>query len=139
MSKKWYRRRKRLLEILEVGNDLDHVSRGYDFFSAFAIVLNLTASIMYTFDSLQMQYGSVLLWIERITVAFFALDYVLRLFTARLLYEDEKDMTKGRALQKYIFSFMGIIDLKCLFRYLVGSFHPAYRGLRRYLPHYHPW
>lgn len=31
-SKKWYRRRKRLFEILEVGNDLDHVSRAYDFF-----------------------------------------------------------------------------------------------------------
>ena len=70
-EQKWYRRRKRLLEILEVGNDLDLVSRAYDFFSAFAIVLNLTASIMYTFDNLQAQYGSVLLWIERITVAFF--------------------------------------------------------------------
>lgn len=37
---------------------------------------------MYTFDNLQAQFGSVLLWFERITVAFFALDYVLRLFTA---------------------------------------------------------
>lgn len=71
MSRKWYRRRKRLLEILEVGNDLDHVSRAYDFFSTFVIVLNLTVSIMYTFDNLQTQYGSVLIWIERITVAFF--------------------------------------------------------------------
>lgn len=111
MSKKWYRRRKRLLEILEAGNDWDHVSRAYDFFSAFAIVLNLTTSIMYTFDTLQMQYGSILLWLERITVAFFALDNILRLFTARLLYEDEKGMTEVCALRKYIFSFTGIIDL----------------------------
>ena len=81
INKKWYRRRKRLLEILEVGNDLDHTSRAYDFLSAFAIVLNLTASIMYTFDSMEARFGSALLWIERITVAFFAIDYILRLFT----------------------------------------------------------
>lgn len=125
MNKIWYRRRKRLLEILEVGNDLDRASRAYDFLSAFAIVLNLTASIMYTFDNLQMQYGTVLLWIERITVAFFALDYVLRLFTARVLYEDEKDMTEGRALRKYIFSFMGIIDLLSFLPYYLPIFFPS--------------
>jgi len=125
MSKKWFRRRKRLLEILEVGNDLDYVSRAYDFFSAFAIVLNLTASIMYTFDNLQAQYGTILLWIERITVAFFALDYVLRLFTARVLYQDEKDITEGRALKKYAFSFMGIIDLLSFLPYYLPIFFPA--------------
>jgi len=57
-NKKWYRRRKRLFEILEIGYDLDPVSRGYDFFSVFAILLNITASIMYTYDNLQLQYGA---------------------------------------------------------------------------------
>lgn len=125
MSKKWYRRRKRLLEILEVGNDLDHVSRAYDFISAFAIILNLTASIMYTYDHLRGQFGAALLWIERITVAFFALDYVLRLLTAKILYEDEKDMTEGRALREYIFSFMGIIDLLSFLPYYLPIFFPS--------------
>lgn len=125
MNKKWYRRRKRLLEILEVGNDLDHVSRAYDFSSAFAIFLNLTASIMYTYDNLRGQFGAALLWIERITVAFFALDYVLRLLTARVLYEAEKDMTEGRALRKYIFSFMGIIDLLSFLPYYLPFFFPS--------------
>ena len=80
---------------------------------------------MYTFDNLQAQYGSVLLWIERITVAFFALDYILRLFTARVLYQDEKDMTEGRALRKYIFSFMGIIDLLSFLPYYLPIFFPS--------------
>lgn len=52
MSRKWYRRRKRLFEILEVGNDLDYVSRCYDFFNVFTIILNLAVSIMYTYDGL---------------------------------------------------------------------------------------
>lgn len=125
MNKKWYRRRKRLLEILEVGNDLDHVSRAYDFISAFAIVLNLTVSIMYTFDTLEGRFGSTLLRIERITVVFFALDYILRLLTARILYEDEKDMTELRALRRYVFSFMGIIDLLSFLPYYLPFFFPS--------------
>ena len=34
MNKKWLRRRERLFEILEVGNDFDSVSRIYDFVNA---------------------------------------------------------------------------------------------------------
>ena len=125
MNKKWYRRRKRLLEIIKVGYDLDFTSRCYDFINVLAIVLNLTASIMYTFDSLQAQLGPVLLWTERITIAFFAIDYILRLLTARVLYENEKNMTEGRALRKYIFSFMGIIDLLSFLPYYLPFFFPA--------------
>ena len=95
------------------------------FLSAFAIILNLTASIMYTFDRFELQYGPTLLWIERITVGFFALDYVLRLFTARALYEDEKDMTELRALRKYTFSFMGIVDLLSFLPYYLPRFFPS--------------
>ena len=125
MKKKWYRRRKRLFEIIKVGYDMDFASRAYDFINVLAIVLNLTASIMYTFDTLQTQYGPILLWIERITVAFFAVDYILRLLTARVLYENEKKITEGRALRKYIFSFMGIIDLISFLPYYLPIFFPS--------------
>lgn len=125
MNKKWYRRRKRLLEIIKVGYDLDFTSRCYDFINVLAIVLNLTASILYTFDSLKAQLGPVLLWTERITIAFFAIDYILRLLTARVLYENEKNMTEGLALRKYIFSFMGIIDLLSFLPYYLPFFFPA--------------
>lgn len=37
MSRKWIRRRKRIFEIIEVGNDLDYVSRGYDYLGVAAI------------------------------------------------------------------------------------------------------
>ena len=125
MNKKWYRRRKRLLEIIKVGYDLDFPSRCYDFINVLAILLNLTASIMYTFDNIKAQLGPVLLWTERITIAFFAIDYILRLLAARVLYENEKNMTEGRALRKYIFSFMGIIDLLSFLPYYLPFFFPA--------------
>lgn len=124
-SKKWYRRRKRLFEILEVGNDLDHVSRAYDFFNAFTIVLNLVVSIMYTYENMRMQYGTVLLWIERITVGCFAADYIMRVFTARFLYVDEDDMTDLRAAKKYIFSLMGIVDILSWLPYFLPIFFPS--------------
>ena len=52
MNKKCNRFRKRLFEIVEVGNDLDRVSRFYDFLSVIFIVLNLTVSIMHTFSNI---------------------------------------------------------------------------------------
>ncbi len=125
MNKKWYRRRKRLFEILEVGNDLDHVSRAYDFFSAFTIVLNLVVSIMYTYDNMRMQYGTMLVWIERITVACFAIDYFLRILTARFLYIDEEDMTEPKAVRKYIFSLMGVVDMLSWLPYFLPIFFPS--------------
>ena len=123
--KKWFRRRKRLFEILEVGNDLDHVSRAYDFFSAFMIVLNLAVSIMYTYEGLRADYGTVLLWIERITVATFAVDYLLRIYTARFLYEDGEDLSDIKAARKYICSFMGIVDILSWLPYFLPIFFPA--------------
>lgn len=123
--KKWYRRRKRLFEILEVGNDLDHVSRAYDFASAFIIVLNLTVSIMYTYDNLRAQYGLALIWIERITVASFAIDYILRIYTARFLYENEADMTDVKAAGKYMISVMGVVDILSWLPYFLPVFFPS--------------
>ena len=124
-KKKWIRRRKRLFEILEVGNDLDHASRIYDFFSAGMIVINLIVSIMYTYDSMELAYGPILLWIERITVATFAVDYILRIYTARFLYEDEDGITDRKAAKKYIFSGLGIVDALSWLPYFLPIFFPS--------------
>ncbi len=131
MRHRWYRDRKRVFEIIEVGNDLDHVSRLYDFVNALAIIVNLTVSIMYTFDKMELNYGSTLLLIEKITVAFFCIDYMLRLWTAKFLY---RDMKESAAIRKYAFSFTGIIDLLSFAPYYLPFFFPggtvAFRMIR---------
>ncbi len=121
-KKKWLRRRRRLFGIVEVGHDLDFISRSYDFFTTFMIVLHLIVSIMYTFDALRASYGAILLGIEHITVATFAIDYFLRIFTARFLYEDEENMTEAKAIGKYMFSFMGLVDLLSWLPYFLPVF-----------------
>ena len=122
MNKKWLKRRERLFQIIEVGNDLDAISRGYDFINAVAIVLNLAASILYTFDEVRMQFGTWLVLIEEVTVAFFGIDYVLRIWTARFMY---KSVSETRAIRKYVFSFTGMIDLFSFLPHYLPIFFPA--------------
>lgn len=122
MKDKWVKRRKRLFEIIEVGNDLDYISRGYDYINAIMIVINLVASIMYTYEDLRERYGFLLLLIEGITVLFFAIDYALRVWTARFLYPD---LTEAHAIRGYVFSFTGIVDLLSFLPYYLPIFIPS--------------
>ena len=118
----WMARRTRVSEIIEVGYDQDWPSRLYDLVNALAIFINLTASILYTFEELQGQYGPLLLSVESITVAFFTVDYCLRLWTAPALY---RKLSEPRAALKYALSFSGLVDLFSFLPYYLPVFFPA--------------
>lgn len=118
----WYQRRKRIFEIIEIGAPEDYVSRIYDFFNTLSIVVNLVVSVMYTFNSMEAKYGPTLLTIEAITVAFFAVDYVLRLWTAHFL---RPKLSEPKAILKYIFSFNGIVDMLSFLPYYLPVFFPS--------------
>ncbi len=122
MEISWERHRRRLFEIVEVGNDIDWISRGYDFLNTFVIILNLAVSILYTFDEIRGTYGFWLLIIEKVTIAFFFIDYILRLWTAKYLYPE---LSSPRALSKYVFSFTGIVDLLSFLPYYLPVFFPS--------------
>ncbi|MBO6112755.1 MAG: ion transporter [Lachnospiraceae bacterium] len=111
----------RLFQIVEVGYTEDLVSRLYDYAGVCAIFLNLTASVLFTFDNARIKYGSVLLIIEAITVFFFTADYVLRLITAKYKF---RDRSLKDAVLSYIFSFTGIIDLLSFLPYFLPIFFP---------------
>ena len=122
MLKKWLRYRKRISSIIEVGSDWDLPSRIYDYTNAGAIIINLLASILYTFEEIRGAYGSVLILLEDITVAFFAVDYLLRILTAGELYDE---LTELHAVRKYVLSFHGVIDLMSFLPYYLPFFFPA--------------
>ena len=131
MNKKWIKRRKRVFEIVEVGKDLNYVSRAYDFINVISIIVNLAVSILYTYSNVREKWGTALLIIEGITVVFFAVDYILRLWTARFLYPKLKE---AHAVRKYIFSFNGIVDILSFLPYCLPVFFPmgtiAFRMIR---------
>lgn len=107
-SIKWEKRRKRLFHIIEVGSDFDRHSRWYDYENAIAIVLNLVATILMTFDEIRIPYGDILNIIIQLTIIFFVIDYVFRIWTAKYQYPA---FPEGKAILKYVFSISGLVDL----------------------------
>ena len=123
--------RYRIYEILEVRAGIDHAARVYDVIYLMTIIINLTVSIMYTYESYRAEYGELLTAIENITVALFCIDYILRLCTAKYMYPEAHG---PGAVRKYVLSFTGIIDMLSFLPYYLPFFFPsgavAFRMLR---------
>ena len=119
---KWDKRRKRFFHIIEVGSDFDTHSRFYDYENALAIILNLTVTILYTFEEVAKPYGAILSIIEQLTLFFFALDYVFRLWTAKFQFEGEPEW---KAILKYMTSISGLIDLLSFLPEYLPVFFPG--------------
>lgn len=122
MNTKWQRRRKRISEIIEVGSDLDFPSRAYDIVNVISIVINLAVSILCTFSDINEQYKLLFQILDKITIGFFAIDYCLRIWTARFQYPKLKE---SHAIRKYMLSFTGMVDLLSFLPDLLPIFFPA--------------
>lgn len=112
----------RLFKMVSVGVVDDPINQAYDIISTTALIVNLAATFMNTFNSINAEYGTLLSTIESITVAFFAVDYVLRIITANQLYPD---LNAPRSILKYVTSFAGVIDLLSFIPYYMPFFFPA--------------
>ena len=121
-KKDWMHIRRKLANIMKIGATDEVFSRGYDIISTLAVVVNIVSVVMFTFDSMELQYGRLLLGIEAVTVAFFAIDYVLRVWTAYFTFPG---LSEAQAVRKYIFSFTGIIDLLSFLPYYLPVFFPV--------------
>ena len=112
----------KVFRMVEVGFVEDTISRAYDIVNLLIIVLNLVVSVALTFDNVRADYGSVLLAIEAFTIAFFALDYALRIWTADRLYPDR---SYPMAILRYMASAAGIVDLLSFLPFYIPVFSPA--------------
>ena len=115
-------RRRRIYEIVEIGAAGDLLSRAYDLFYTLTIVLNLTATILDTYDALHAKYGTLFALIEFVTVTAFAVDYVLRIYTADFKY---RGLSRGKAAAKYAVSFGGIVDILSFLPVYLPFFFPS--------------
>ena len=114
--------RRRICSIIDIGTADDFISRAYDIFYTLVILVNLAVTIAYTFDGAEARCGGLLLDIEAATVAFFAVDCALRIWTAKFR---APDMKEWRAVCKYVFSFSGIVDLLSFLPYYLPVFFPS--------------
>lgn len=118
----WKAARAKIFRMVSVGVIDEPVNQAYDVISIAALLANLTAAVLATFDNLQAMYGGLFLMVEQVTVFMFGVDYVLRVLTAPELYAGEKP---ERAVAKYCLSLSGIIDLLSFLPYYLPVFFPA--------------
>ena len=114
--------RRTIFTMVEVGYDEDKLGRSYDIINMAAIVINILIGFLITFDNLVSSYGTIFNHLEAITVAFFGIDYVLRIYTATFKYPNETELV---AIIKYVTSFSGIIDLISFIPYYLPFFFPG--------------
>ncbi|MCR5508893.1 MAG: ion transporter [Lachnospiraceae bacterium] len=114
--------RKRIFKIIEIGNKDDVPSALFDGFIVIVILLNLIVTLAQTFEQLKPYHGTLDL-IELITIMIFTVEYLLRIWTADMLYPEEKDPLTSRL--KFIFSLFGLIDLFTIIPYFLPFIFPA--------------
>lgn len=99
--------KQRTFEIIEKGKEGDRTSKIFDIFIISLICINVLSVFLDTFTPNDVQ-SITFKWIELISVILFTIEYLLRLWTAPLLFPEK---TKFKATIKYFFSFMALIDL----------------------------
>ena len=118
--------RKRIFDIVQIGNQEDLPSRLFDYFIVFAIVANIAVLLLDTFDELS-AYDDLFRTVEIVTVLIFCVEYALRIWTADLLYPEKSRL---RSILRFLFSFDGIVDLLTILPVFVLSGMGAVRFLR---------
>ncbi len=103
--------KKRIFEIIQIGNRKDTISKAFDIFITVVIFLNLAATMTATFDEAA-AYMPVLNGIELVTSIIFLVEYCLRIWTADCLYPDKKGI---KAVLRFVFSLSGLIDFFTFF------------------------
>lgn len=99
--------KRHVFKIIEIGNINDEKSRLFDVVLAVTIVVNVAVQFMETFEELAF-LKPLFNAIELISVVFFIIEYLLRLWTSDLLYPGK---SKKDAMIAFIFSLDGIIEL----------------------------
>lgn len=113
--------RRRIYDIIQIGNKTDVPSTLFDYFIVATILVNLLVTFMSTFESFKPQQG-ILSIIELITIIIFTIEYVLRLYTAECLYPNKG---KAEAIIAFVFSVYGLIDLLSFLPYFLPVFFPS--------------
>lgn len=80
------------------------------------IVLSIIAVVVESEETIRIEYENVFLWFEIIAVAIFTLEYLARVYTASLAYPH---LSRGRAILKYMFSPMAIVDLLAILPFYI--------------------
>ena len=117
--------KKRVFEIISKAEDGDRASEIFDWSIMILIALSVISIILESFVSIYDKYHLIFQVFEIITVVVFTIEYLLRIWTADLLFPES-----NHPHLKYIFSFMAIIDLLAILPFYLPFFSADLRFLR---------
>ena len=117
--------KQRTFEIISKAEDGDRVSQIFDWSIMALIALSILSIILESFMKIRVKYRSEFEVFEVITVVVFTIEFILRIWTADLLYPNAK-----HPHLKYFFSFMAIIDLLAILPFYLPFFSADLRFLR---------
>ena len=113
--------RKRIFDIIQIGNKEDIPSVSFDIFITVVILLNIFATFFSTFEESK-AVAPALNVIEIVTVVIFTIEYILRIITADYLYP-KKNAFVSRIC--FIFSFYGLVDLLTILPFFLPFIFPS--------------
>ena len=117
--------KQRIFEIISKSENGDTASSVFDWMIVILIALSIITIVLESFQSIRVRFHAVFSVIEVITIVVFTLEYLLRIWTADLLYPE----TKHPRL-RYIFSFMALVDLLAILPFYLPFFSADLRFLR---------
>ncbi len=119
-------RKKRVFEIIQIGSKEDLPSQIFDITIVVVIMVNIAVMFLNTFEQMW-KYSDALRLLEGITVLFFCVEYVLRIWTSDILYPE---CSRGKAVFKFLISFDGVVDLLTILSFFLRAGFVALRFLR---------
>ena len=111
----------RLLQILEKTKDGDRLSRQCDMLIVTMVILNISAVILESFSALYEAYSAWFHGFEIFSIAFFSIEYLLRLWANGTRYPD----SPSRGRREYAFSFYGLVDLLAILPFYLQLLMPG--------------
>ena len=118
--------REKIFNIIQIGDKSNRISRAFDIFITITIVSNILVTFLQTFEELDFLSGFFFV-VEVITLFIFCVEYVLRIWTADLLYPG---MRKCRARLRFMVSFDGVVDILTIVPVFFLSGFVIFRMLR---------
>lgn len=99
--------KRRMFDIIQIGDKSNIVSRAFDIILVINIFLNIIAAFCLTFDEMG-GYFSMFHGVEIVTTLFFCMEYILRIWTADYLFPKDSFI---KARLRFLISYDGIVDL----------------------------
>ena len=119
--------KKRIFEIIQIGNRSDAPSRIFDIVLVFVIILNIILMFMQTFERFA-PYRDLMDAVEGVTIAIFCVEYALRIWTSDYLFPNEK--SRAASAWRFIRSFDGVVELLTILPFFFLSGFVVFRMLR---------